>query len=221
MLIEVGGAIDDVTHRGVREIYHQLASERPTGVVEVVPALASVAVYYDPASIASVVPGAISYDTIVGRIRERLGAGGTFAVPPSRTVEVPVCYGGELGPDLQNLARAHGLSERDAISLHSGGEYTVHMLGFMPGFPYLGGMDDRLATPRRPTPRTMVDAGSVGIGGRQTGIYPIASPGGWHLIGRTPLRLFTPETDPPTLLRIGDRVRFREITVEQFKSWAH
>ncbi|MCO4857087.1 5-oxoprolinase subunit PxpB [Herbaspirillum sp. WGmk3] len=132
-----------------------------------------------------------------------------------RTVEIPVVYGGSAGPDLDNVARHTGLSTREVIERHSHAEYVVYFLGFLPGFAYMGGLDASLATPRHTTPRVSIPAGSVGIGGEQTGIYPMASPGGWQLIGRTALQLFDPSQQPPTLLRPGDRVRF---TVERVAS---
>jgi KipI family sensor histidine kinase inhibitor len=121
---------------------------------------------------------------------------------------VPVRYGGPDGPDLEEVARRTGHTPAEVVHIHSGAEYTVHMIGFTPGFPYLAGLPEALAVPRLESPRTTVPAGSVAIGGRQTGIYPLESPGGWRIIGRTTLQLFTPETDPPTLLQLGDRVRF-------------
>ncbi|MCP1571777.1 allophanate hydrolase [Herbaspirillum rubrisubalbicans] len=132
-----------------------------------------------------------------------------------RTVEIPVVYGGTAGPDLEHVARHTGLSVDEVISRHSGADYVVYFIGFLPGFAYLGGLDASLATPRHTTPRVSIPAGSVGIGGEQTGIYPMASPGGWQLIGRTSLCLFDPDQEAPTLLRPGDRVRF---TVERVAS---
>ena len=128
--------------------------------------------------------------------------------PESRAISVPVVYGGEDGPDLPDIARHSGLSERQVVELHSSVEYVVWFLGFQPGFPYFGGLPEQLAMPRRAEPRLLVPAGSVGIGGAQTGIYPLATPGGWQLLGRTPLALFDPKRKEPVLLRSGDRVRF-------------
>lgn len=128
--------------------------------------------------------------------------------PESRAISVPVVYGGEDGPDLPDIARHSGLSERQVVELHSSVEYVVWFLGFQPGFPYFGGLPAQLAMPRRAEPRLLVPAGSVGIGGAQTGIYPLATPGGWQLLGRTPLALFDPQRKEPALLRFGDRVRF-------------
>jgi 5-oxoprolinase (ATP-hydrolysing) subunit B len=129
----------------------------------------------------------------------------------SRRIEIPVSYGGEDGPDLDEVARQSGLSREEVVRLHQGGEYTVFFLGFLPGFAYLGGMDRRLVTARRPVPRLSVPAGSLAIGGEQTAIYPSASPGGWQLIGRTSVALFDPARDPPSLLLPGDSVRFVDI----------
>ncbi len=128
--------------------------------------------------------------------------------PESRYIEIPVVYGTAAGPDLGEVARHAGLTEKQVVELHSSIDYVVWFLGFQPGFPYLGGLPEQLATPRRDEPRLQVPAGSVGIGGAQTGIYPIATPGGWQLIGHTPLPLFDPHRDEPVLLRPGDTVRF-------------
>lgn len=125
-----------------------------------------------------------------------------------RQVEIPVVYGGSGGPDLAEVARAADLTSQQVVELHSSADYVVYFIGFQPGFPYLGGLDERLHTPRRAEPRLVVPGGSVGIGGSQTGIYPLAAPGGWQLIGHTPLSLFDPQQQPPTLLRPGDSVRF-------------
>jgi inhibitor of KinA len=140
-------------------------------------------------------------------------------LPPPRIVEIPVCYGGAFGPDLDDVAERHGLGSDDVVAIHTSGEYLVYMVGFMPGFAYLGGLDERIATPRRRSPRTAVPAGTVGIGGQQTGVYPLVSPGGWNLIGRTPLRIFDPARDEPTLLATGDRVRFRAIPLDEYQEW--
>jgi inhibitor of KinA len=133
-----------------------------------------------------------------------------------RPIEIPVCYGGEFGVDLQFVAEHNGMTADEVVAIHCGATYRVHMLGFAPGFPYLGGMSERIATPRRNTPRLKVAAGSVGIAGPQTGVYPLETPGGWQIIGRTPLALFRPAENPPTLLSPGDFVRFRPITSEEF-----
>ena len=139
---------------------------------------------------------------------------------PRAHVEVPVCYGGELGPDLADVARAAGCSEQTVIELHTSREYRVFVVGFVPGFGYLGPVDPRLALPRRPTPRTRVPAGSVALAAGQTGIYPIETPGGWHLIGRTTIRPFDADRAEPVLFRPGDGVRFHSITREAYDAMA-
>lgn len=156
----------------------------------------------------------IDLDTLSQRVLKSWPKLGSTA-SEGRMVEIPVVYGGSAGPDLDNVARHTGLSTKEVIERHSSAEYVVYFLGFLPGFAYMGGLDASLATPRHTTPRVSIPAGSVGIGGEQTGIYPMASPGGWQLIGRTALQLFDPSQQPPTLLRPGDRVRF---TVERVAS---
>ena len=172
-----------------------LAAKLP-GVTETVPAFASLLVVYDPL--------VTDYDTLAAE---------------GRLVTIPVCYGGDFGPDLPFVAKHAGLTEAEVIALHTGREYRIYMLGFLPGFPYLGGLDERLFTPRLNTPRTAIPAGAVGIGGEQTGIYPIASPGGWQLIGRTPCKLFDPESGALPYMA-GDRIKFEPITAAEFAALA-
>jgi inhibitor of KinA len=164
------------------------------------------------------------FEWLVERIHEVVAGG----VDPDRRVkrptsdvpivEIPVCYESEFAPDLDDVARHAQISTEEVVDLHSAAEYRVACIGFVPGFTFLAGLPEKLATPRRDTPRKEIPPGSVGIGGWQTGIYPSRSPGGWNLIGRTPLKLFDPTTNPPTTLRPGDRVRFRVITSEKFES---
>jgi inhibitor of KinA len=215
LLIQLGTAIDDETHRRVRAVSARLASSALPGLIEVVPAFASVAVHYDPARVPNDGHGGGAAGSPYVRFAEAVQALlvnlGDESLPAPRTVEIPVRYGGDSGPDLGVVAAAHGLSTEDVIRLHSAASYRVYMLGFAPGFAYLGGLPESLATPRRAEPRTSVPAGSVGIGGSQTGIYPFTTPGGWQIIGRTALTLFDPRQSPPTLLSIGDVVRFRAV----------
>jgi len=219
ILITLGDSIDEATHRLVRAVAARLDAHPPRGIIDRVPAFASVVVHYEPL----LVEGndarsphermAAALDVLLANIRDD-------ALPPSRLVEIPVCYGGELGPDLADVATLHGMSCAEVVEMHASGDYLVYMVGFMPGFAYLGGLPERIATPRRQTPRTAVPAGTVGIGGRQTGVYPLVSPGGWNLIGRTPLRMFDVRRDEPTLLTTGDRVRFRPISADEFRHWS-
>ena len=137
-------------------------------------------------------------------------------LPEPRLLEIPVCYGGHFGPDLDDLSSMHGITASQAIELHASAVYVVFFLGFVPGFAYLGGLPKALATPRLTTPRRSVPAGSVGIAGDQAGVYPFATPGGWRLIGRTPVAMFRPDRSDMSLLSVGDRVRFTPISLEQF-----
>lgn len=220
LTVTLGAHIDEATHRRVRAACARLDALAIPGVIELVGAFASVTVHYDPARVRALDAreAALAPHARLARLLEAALADlDDVAPPPARLVELPVCYGGELGPDLDEVARVHDVAVEEIVRLHAGGDYLVHMIGFAPGFPYLGGLVPELATPRRATPRTHVRAGSVGIGGSQTGVYPIDSPGGWNIIGRTPLRLFDPAREPPTMLSAGDRLRFRAITLEEFR----
>lgn len=183
----------------LRSLLEHLDQQPPLGVTDAVPALSSLLLTYDPLQ-------TTPEELRVHLSRLALRADGETSQPA--LVEIPVLYGGEAGVDLGAVAAAAALSEQAAIELHCSQEYTVFFLGFTPGFAYMGPLPEPLQTPRLGTPRVTVPAGSVAIAEDQTGIYPVASPGGWRLIGRTPLRLFDPRKDPPTLLRPGDRVRF-------------
>lgn len=176
-------------------------------LVEVLPSYRSVLAEFDPRLISPTAALEVLQD-IVKTSDTSDGPRGDEKKAESDIVTIPVCYGGQFGPDLDDVAAHTGLSPDEVIALHSEPLYLVYMIGFTLGFPYLGGMNPRIATPRLATPRTVVPAGSVGIAGNQTGVYPSASPGGWRLIGRTHLRLADPSADPPCLLRAGNRIRF-------------
>jgi len=217
LLIQLGTTIDEETHRQVRAVSARLTSHPVPGLIELVPAFASVAVHYDPARVPNDRPqfgrrvARSPYVRFAEAVEAVLANLGDEPLPTPRTFEIPVRYGGDEGPDLEVVAQAHGLTAEEVVRLHTGGTYRVYMLGFAPGFAYLGGLPDALATQRRDEPRTAVPAGSVGIGGSQTGIYPLVSPGGWQIIGRTSVSLFDPGRTPPTLLAVGDVVRFRAV----------
>jgi len=194
------------------------------GVIELAPAYTSVAVFFDPVAVLKSGGTADGvFDELAARIRSAIIPAfrrlrrRTAANAP-RLIEIPVCYDAEFGVDLDRVAEHTKLSKREIVDLHSTGEYRVACIGFVPGFTFLAGLPKKLATPRRDVPRKEISPGSVGIGGAQTGIYPLRSPGGWNLIGRTPLKLFDPVKDPPTLACPGDRVRFRAISREEFES---
>lgn len=219
IMVMLGDSIDEATHRLVRAAAERIDKQHVPGIVDLVPAFTSIAVHYDPAVTAEHAGAALPYDFVRRALDTLLAGTSAEDLPPARTVELPVCYGGELGPDLDEVARLHDLTPDEVIGIHTAGDYLVYMIGFMPGFAYLGGLSDRIATPRRGTPRTTVPAGAVGIGGSQTGVYPLVSPGGWNLIGRTPRAIFDIRRAEPTLLATGDRVRFRAITLAEFDAW--
>lgn len=214
LVLSLGEEVDNATASRVSAVTDALRQAALPGVLDVVPAFATVTVHYD---IAHTGP----YAEFETRIREIAGraAEAIRRLASPRVVEVPVCYGGEYGPDLELVAQKAKASLSDVIEWHSDAEYRVHAIGFVPGFAYLGGLPSRMHTPRRATPRAKVPAGSVGIGGAQTGIYPIVTPGGWNLIGRTPLVLFDPQREHPTALRTGDLVKFKPIAPEEFVAW--
>lgn len=184
------------------------------GVTELAPAYATVGVFFDPARIESFE----TLKTTIGNILNASSREGESKVE-APLHEIPVCYDREFAPDIADVARLSGLAEAEVLRRHSGSAYRVNCVGFIAGFPFLSGLPAELATPRRAVPRKEVPAGSVGIGGAQTGVYPRTSPGGWNLIGRTPMRLFDVQHDPPTILQAGDRVRFREISREEFDAF--
>ncbi len=200
LVVELGEAINVALNRQVRALDLALEQARMEGVLEAVPTYRSLAIYYDP-----LIVGRDALWQQVGRLYDSLGAQDDRT---PQVVEIPTVYGGEYGPDLEFVARYSGLSPEEVIRLHSEPFYHVYMLGFVAGFPYLGDLAERLAVPRLSTPRLKVPGGSVGIGGKQTGIYPIESPGGWRIIGRTSLRLFDPSSEVPTPILPGDMVRF-------------
>lgn len=208
LLLEQGNSIDPEVNRKVRALAMALGAQRVKGLLEVVPTYRSLLLIYDPLITAP--------DFLLEAVRSLEARLLEIKIPPPRTVEIPVCYGGEFGPDMEFVASYHGLTVEEVIRIHSAPDYQIYMMGFTPGFPFLGGLPEVLATPRLETPRLMVPAGSVAIAANQTGIYPIASPGGWRIIGRTPLRLFLPELEEPFLYRTGDRIRFRPISREEF-----
>jgi inhibitor of KinA len=200
-------AADRVARRVLAAVA-RLDADPPPGVVDVAPAFTTVSIFFDPRR--------RSCAEVAAAAAERLATLGEVATPTPRAVEIPVAYGGELGPDLAETAALAGLSAEEVVRRHAAAEYRVAFIGFVPGFPYLRGLPAELAVPRLAAPRTRVPAGSVGIGGGQTGVYPLESPGGWRIIGRTPLRLFAAERSPAALLAAGDRVRFRAVSPAEF-----
>lgn len=212
LLVEYGDAIAPDINRKVRVMALALEQEWPCGVVEVIPTYRSLLIIYDPLT-----TGVTQLGATLENLECRLD---DLEIPQPRTVEIPVCYGGEFGPDIEFVAEVHGLNVADVVRLHASTTYLIYMIGFTPGFSYLGGLPEELHTPRLETPRPLVKAGSVGIANNQTGIYPVDSPGGWRLIGRTPLRLFDPARKNPFLYAAGDLIRFVPITKEVYAQMA-
>lgn len=213
-LLHFGDSIDIAINAQVQRAARCLREALPQ--IECVPAYASILLRFDPRQWC----GNAQPHALVLAAAEAALARNIQPAPATRQFVIPVCYGDDYGPDLVDVAACCGLDVDEAIALHSGGDYHVAMMGFAPGFPYLLGLDSRLAVPRRADPRQRVPAGSVAIGGAQTGIYPATLPGGWQLIGRTPLRLFDLAAQPPSLLMAGDRVRFRAIDADEFRELA-
>ena len=200
LVAEIGDAISPEINRRVRSLTDALEQGGVPGVFDFLPTYRSVLVYYDPLVATS--------DEVQDGIRLLLQSAQSTDATTQNIVHLPTLYGGDLGPDIAFVAQHNGIDEQEVIRMHSGTDYLVYMMGFSPGFAYLGGLDERLATPRLQSPRTEIPPGAVGIAETQTGVYPVASPGGWQLIGRTPVRLFDPARERPVLLNAGDYVRF-------------
>ncbi len=208
LMIYLGEGINLDTHHRVLKLLRLLESEPIEGVRNLHPAYCSMLVVFDP-----VRQDHETLERILAGYLERLD---TVSLPDPRTVEIPVCYGGEHGPDLNDVAAFHGISSERVVELHCTASYIVYFVGFVPGFAYLGGLPDEIATPRLQTPRKRVPTGSVAIGGTHTGIYPFETPGGWRLIGKTPLQIFDGNRHEMSRLCIGDAVRFTPISADQF-----
>ncbi len=209
LCVEFGDEIDRTINQHIRA-FELLLKEHPIeGIAETVPTYRSVLVHYHPEI--------IGYDELVTRLGELLRTVEYMEIPDGKLVRVPVIYGGKYGPDLENVAAHNHITTDEVIRLHTGAEYLIYMLGFTPGFCYMGGMDERIATPRLAAPRVKIPGGSVGIAGSQTGIYPIDSPGGWQLIGRTPLRLYDHTREKPVFFEAGQRVQFYAVGEEEYR----
>lgn len=208
VLVEFSDIINEDANRKIRALYDNIQKEKIQGIVDLVPAFCSLLVSYDPKL--------IPYRSLCTKLEECLNKSGSVESKQKKVVSIPVCYEGEYAPDIQFVAEHAGLSIEEVIKIHTSKEYLIYMLGFQPGFPYLGGLDERIFTPRLSTPRTLIRAGSVGIGGEQTGLYPLASPGGWQLIGTTPVKAYNPDKTPSIPYEAGDYIRFYPITKERF-----
>lgn len=210
VLVKIGSGIDEHTNELVTGLLRLIEKRRDAGFEEAIPGYNTLLVSYDPLK--------LTYEKALSLLQEMEAEVQNQRMLPSRTIEIPVLYGGKWGQDLESVAAYHGLMSEEVISIHSSSRYLVYFMGFSPGFPFLGGMPKEIATPRLETPRVSILAGSVGIANHQTGIYPVASPGGWRLIGRTPVKLFSPENEQhPFLLQPADYVKFKKIDSETFQ----
>ncbi len=208
LLVEYGDGIAIQVNRKVRTMAIVMEQKLPDGVVEILPTYRSLLVVYDP--------GKTTLQNLrveILRLEEQMA---DIHIPPPKIVKIPVCYGGEFGPDIQFVAESHDLEIEEVVQMHSQPAYPIYMIGFTPGFPFLGGLPQNLHTPRLETPRTRVPEGSVGIANAQTGIYPVDSPGGWQIIGRTPLKIFSPERENPFLYQAGDMIYFEPISEDAY-----
>lgn len=211
LIVELEERIDPGVNARAIAIAESIQSSGIAGVRDVVPTFRSVAVSFDPLR--------VNYDALVARIEESLSGDEPAGVSGRATVRIPVCYGGEFGPDLADVAAFARASTDEVVQLHTGMIYRVFMLGFVAGFAYLGSVDQRIAMPRHATPRVKVPVGSVGIAGVQTGVYPAETPGGWRLIGRTPVKPFDTARVDPFLMKAGDCVEFYAIGREEYDRW--
>lgn len=212
LTMEFGDEISKKINAVIRRTTKAIEAHKE-GILEILPTYRSITILYDP--------DVLSYESLVEQLRSYEGEVAEEALQQVKLIEIPTVYGGDFGPDLAHVAEHAGLSTEEVVKIHTGTDYLVYMLGFSPGFTYLGGLDPRIATPRLESPRLKIPAGSVGIAGSQTGMYPSESPGGWQLIGRTPLKLYRPEEEPPVFIQAGDYIRYVPVTEEEFQAIAH
>jgi inhibitor of KinA len=224
LILRMGDQLQDASEQTVNQVLgamHRIERAQLPGIIELAPAYTTLAVYFDPVRVidGGVDPGDV-IDWLTKKLNDALGKSQRLRRDKAHTraIEVPICCDTEFALDLEQVARHAKLSPAEVVDLYCAGTYCVGCIGFTPGFPFLLGLSQKLATPRRASPRKEVPAGSVAIGGEQTGIYPLRSPGGWNVIGRTPLQLFNPQNNPPALLNVGDRIRFRALTRDEFEA---
>lgn len=208
LILEVSNEISENVNKKIRALSYCIEKRKLNEIIEIVPTYTTILITYDCTK--------SSYKELVEKLKDLENSINNIKLPPAEVVHIPTLYGGKYGMDLENVAKHNGLIASEVIDIHSSTNYLVYMIGFTPGFPYLGGMSSKIATPRLKVPREKIPGGSVGIAGSQTGIYPIDSPGGWQIIGRTPLNLFDPERSPSVLLKAGQYLKFDPINDEEY-----
>lgn len=209
VLLQFEEKIEPQINAAISSIVTMIKEQQVEGVIDMIPAFCSLLINYDSRI--------ISYEEISKRLLAIMEMDIATESAAKVVYEIPVCYGGEYGPDMQNVMDNANLSEEEVIRIHTSEDYLIYMLGFLPGFTYLGGLDERIHTPRLANPRVSIPAGSVGIGGAQTGIYPLDSPGGWQLIGKTPIKTYDPMSEPPILFEAGQYIRFVSVSSERYE----
>ena len=219
LLIDFGNELNESINQKLLAIFHKIKKRNIPGVLDVVPAYSSLTIHYDLMKIFEKASGKAVFDFITDQVKKIVEDDTEISFEENRKISIPVCYDEEFGVDLSYLASEKDLSVQDVIQLHTAKSYRVYMIGFLPGFAYMGTVDQRIQIPRKENPRTNVEAGSVGIAGAQTGIYPLQSPGGWQIIGRTPVLLFNKEKTVPVLLQPGDEIKFFSISKHEFTNY--
>ncbi|MBU5668776.1 5-oxoprolinase subunit PxpB [Peptoniphilus sp. MSJ-1] len=208
LVMEFGNEIAKDINAKIATVVENLKKKKVDGILDILPTYRSILINYNPMK--------ISHSEIVDILTELSKLNSSNQSDDVRLIEIPTIYGGEYGLDIKNVAEHAGMSEKEVVKIHTGTDYLVYMMGFMPGFTYLGGLDERIATPRLKSPRLKIEAGSVGIAANQTGMYPLESPGGWQLIGRTPLKLYDDTKEPPVFIQAGDYIRYVSIDQKQY-----
>ncbi len=208
IVMEFGDTIEKEINARIAAVVENLKNKKIDGILDILPTYRSILINYDPVK--------ISYGEMMDILKGLSKSDSNKQSDEVRLIEIPTLYGGEYGPDIDFVAENAKMSKEEVIKIHSGTDYLVYMMGFIPGFTYLGGLDERIATPRLKSPRLKIDPGSVGIAGSQTGMYPLESPGGWQLIGRTPLKLFDDTKEPPVFIQAGNYIRYVPIDQKEY-----
>lgn len=217
LTIDFGNVINDTVNEQVLYLFHQVKALSHPAIADVVPAYSSLTIHYRIAALHS--KSGTAYSKMTEIVSDILSKDEKAIYQHAKRIEVPVCYATQFGLDIAALAKRRNITVEEVIRLHTSKTYLVHMVGFLPGFPYMGEVDERIVSGRKKQPRTNVPAGSVGIAGKQTGIYPLTSPGGWQIIGRTPLKIFDKDSNNPVLFEAGDEVKFYSITEDEFADY--